>query len=248
MRLLADGSSPPARGTLVHDHLGRGAVRFIPACAGNTPRFPCPARPRAVHPRLRGEHPLANTIFTNPPGSSPPARGTLCDAEDGTQKGRFIPACAGNTGGATPMPCHRSVHPRLRGEHRRRKTPRSSGLGSSPPARGTREMRGWSTLLARFIPACAGNTPLASPRLPCTSVHPRLRGEHSYTISSFPFCLGSSPPARGTPHIRDGDGAAFRFIPACAGNTRASEWRQSPHSVHPRLRGEHRPLILIERT
>ena len=74
------GSSPPARGT--RRDLGVVAVvdRFIPACAGNT-RCTSARRGRpAVHPRLRGEHCLA--ACSSPPhaGSSPPARGTRCNA------------------------------------------------------------------------------------------------------------------------------------------------------------------------
>ncbi len=115
----------------------------------------------------------------------------------------------------------RAVHPRGRGEHARRQV-----------------------LLAsrdRFIPAGAGNTtgggvPLligasgSSPRARGTrcvllrsdrkAVHPRGRGEHA-------ICRIQLVPER-------------RFIPAGAGNTRASPHR-SPGalSVHPRGRGEH---------
>ena len=49
------GSSPHARGTDSRQALHRREDRFIPACAGNSPRRPpAPDRP-AVHPRMRGE-------------------------------------------------------------------------------------------------------------------------------------------------------------------------------------------------
>ena len=51
--------------------------------------------------------------------------------------------------------------------------------------------------------------------------------------------LGSSPRARGTPLIRALDRQRERFIPACAGNTKAEMDVGAVVSVHPRVRGEH---------
>ena len=51
--------------------------------------------------------------------------------------------------------------------------------------------------------------------------------------------LGSSPPARGTRYDSLGTAFSSRFIPACAGNTRASSIMETRRTVHPRLRGEH---------
>ena len=75
------GSSPRVRGTrLCRTHVS-GAVRFIPACAGNTARRHA-ARPGAqVHPRVCGEHVPQHGMGNLPHG--------------------FIPACAGNTSALT---------------------------------------------------------------------------------------------------------------------------------------------------
>ncbi|KDX01630.1 hypothetical protein AC17_0597 [Escherichia coli 2-210-07_S3_C2] len=50
--------------------------------------------------------------------------------------------------------------------------------GLSPLARGTRLYFVHLLLFFRFIPAGAGNTPVATPRVKNPPVYPRWRGEH----------------------------------------------------------------------
>ena len=92
------GSSPRMRGT----HLPRLIVcsfgRFIPAYAGNTGKSACRARPRAVHPRVCGEHSTRSRKIRTIPGSSPRMRGTPPNSNRVSIASRFIPAYAGNTG------------------------------------------------------------------------------------------------------------------------------------------------------
>ena len=93
--------------------------------------------------------------------------------------------------------------------------------------------------MGRFIPACAGNT-FSNTRLRQTSsVHPRVRGEHCSLDFRRDSKAGSSPRARGTLHYRSLFSSIYRFIPACAGNTRVKRWRRGLELVHPRVRGEH---------
>ena len=135
-----------------------------------------------------------------------------------------------------------SVHPRRRGEHRIRKSSRKIILGSSPQARGTRQICFWRRRYPRFIPAGAGNTSSSSSRSSLSSVHPRRRGEHRPDPHSRSSGSGSSPQARGT-HLRELLMSSLcRFIPAGAGNTPPVSLRLSRTSVHPRRRGEHRLL------
>jgi hypothetical protein len=153
----SSGSSPPARGTGARAPQGPVAARFIPACAGNGTRRRCLPHTRSVHPRLRGERPAIDTGSGSSHGSSPPARGTgrFCLAR--LRPCRFIPACAGNGSWWLNPTCATSVHPRLRGERRRRSVRARCPCGSSPPARGTGARARRLERLERFIPACAGN-------------------------------------------------------------------------------------------
>ena len=50
---------------------------------------------------------------------------------------------------------------------------------------------------------------------------------------------GLPPPARGARVRSYGTEPVYRSTPACAGSTPLRWWPCSPHSVYPRLRGEH---------
>ena len=198
--------------------------RFIPPRAGNTH---CRSRGRpgtTVHPRTGGEHSSHGSVCFKCSGSSPHGRGTHRHVDVVVGDPRFIPARAGNTIPASTASSVRSVHPRTGGEHLPTVIIVWSCIGSSPHGRGTRASHSQQRLLHRFIPARAGNTrhSLRNPfRVP---VHPRTGGEHWCIDYGTMFLTGSSPHGRGT--RRDGrradDLPVLRFIPARAGNTRAS--------------------------
>ncbi|ESG31602.1 hypothetical protein SEEMEL47_08456 [Salmonella enterica subsp. enterica serovar Meleagridis] len=92
-----NGLSPLARGTPQPGSPLLCKERFIPAGAGNTVRRNRPVICGAVYPRWRGEHaaPLRPDLVIF--GLSPLARGTRCRTGGAANRGRFIPAGAGNT-------------------------------------------------------------------------------------------------------------------------------------------------------
>ena len=152
-----------------------------------------------VHPRVGGEHFGARVGSTRGRGSSPRGRGTLCDEEVRRFKGRFIPAWAGNTLHREPGVRSTAVHPRVGGEHIDSNCGRSCGVGSSPRGRGTHQAVVALLLVARFIPAWAGNTSGSAGSAGSWSVHPRVGGEHDSAKDFGGVECGSSPRGRGTP-------------------------------------------------
>ena len=93
--------------------------------------------------------------------------------------------------------------------------------------------------MLRFIPASAGNTPIARTPAWRDPVHPRERGEHTSTSPASNCATGSSPRARGTPAGPHHGVVPARFIPASAGNTSGHPGCGIWCAVHPRERGEH---------
>ena len=233
------GSSPRARGT-------RPAPRFIPALASTS----------SVHPRVRGEHMCSMPLRSSPRARGtrqsssfshvlhsavhPRVRGEHLDALQRPARGRFIPACAGNTGATAWRPAPAPVHPRVRGEHLPSTTRRTRST-VHPRVRGEHQTQSRTTVdRGRFIPACAGNTRANSILASRTSVHPRVRGEHDrqspgdalispvhprvrgehvLAWTATADTTGSSPRARGTRERFAQQYVQSRFIPACAGNT-----------------------------
>ena len=175
-----------------------GLLSVHPRVRGEHPSAARQSRCAPVHPRVRGEHEPASPGAAGG-GSSPRARGTQRLQLSFPRPGRFIPACAGNTDDLADLKAAVAVHPRVRGEHANAGYTDVRYRGSSPRARGTPQADVSYAAHSRFIPACAGNTlnssysggasAGSSPRARgtrrsaergsrCTSVHPRVRGEH----------------------------------------------------------------------
>ncbi len=176
--IYRSGSSPRPRGTLADSLVAKLCERFIPASAGNTPTPSQHGSPRAVHPRVRGEHRRLDRLAGATGGSSPRPRGTPLRCPVLPRLRRFIPASAGNTSKTTAVPIYPPVHPRVRGEHAGPVECTGHLAGSSPRPRGTRFLKKAMVALCRFIPASAGNTSSRATLTTPSPVHPRVRGEH----------------------------------------------------------------------
>ncbi len=181
---LAAGSSPHPRGTLQAACAAEALVRFIPASAGNTSDAIAALNPATVHPRIRGEHRISALLSFPGTGSSPHPRGTPRAQPLECLALRFIPASAGNTRTSRGSRIQKTVHPRIRGEHRLAFQQVSGSGGSSPHPRGTPSARSARRCPARFIPASAGNTEVGRRYGLSNPVHPRIRGEHPASSSS----------------------------------------------------------------
>ncbi len=232
------GSSPHARGTQLAPTGETPRRRIIPACAGN-------ARPRSAtrtraadHPRMRGERDIVAVVQRVAVGSSPHARGTRLFGGGAGQRGRIIPACAGNAREHAGRRVRHADHPRMRGERVGFLFGEDADDGSSPHARGTPHHPPPLPARRRIIPACAGNAPARSTPSNATPDHPRMRGERVRARYVIVPVTGSSPHARGTRGPRLILRVHYRIIPACAGNAgrRAAGTATTPD--HPRMRGE----------
>ena len=171
------------------------------------------------HPRIRGEHYVNSTYPALAAGSSPHTRGAPQLGRRPSRRSGIIPAYAGSTRVAgLPGRCQRD-HPRIRGEHFRRRARRRVVAGSSPHTRGALNGANIGYKARRIIPAYAGST-MASYRLDLmTQDHPRIRGEHVEMTLHKNGLVG--------------------IIPAYAGSTCGAGGRRTAIPDHPRIRGEH---------
>ena len=233
-----NGSSPRVRGTRIRSLGGNPRCRFIPACAGNAPRWPCAMPVPSVHPRVCGERfpELGDAVRGN--GSSPRVRGTPLDGLAPCRCLRFIPACAGNAPALISGKYAGTVHPRVCGERCSTVVRLLPPPGSSPRVRGTRIRSLGGNPRCRFIPACAGNARVPDGRRNRRAVHPRVCGERGSSAVPSMTGAGSSPRVRGTLSCGFQDVKRHRFIPACAGNAKVPRQHAGGVTVHPRVCGE----------
>src|SRR5690606_2356597 len=135
------------------------------------------ARPRPVHPRVRGD--LGDGAPSRPrfDGSPPRARGPLREQRIGRQQPRFTPACAGTSALAGRGGCLRTVHPRARGDLGGAGAHHAASAGSPPRARGPPSSTWSSRASGRFTPACAGTSGNHHSVVLLVTVHPRVRGD-----------------------------------------------------------------------
>ena len=213
-------------------------TRFIPASAGNGVSCCLSAAIRSVHPRERGERSCSSWLDTAVAGSSPRARGTAGVMVPASDRGRFIPASAGNGCSVDSATFSTPVHPRERGERSRSARVIHAQFGSSPRARGTEQAQEPIQFRERFIPASAGNGPASASVTSPAPVHPRERGERETGTEVLWGRIGSSPRARGTDSYCRRQNSLCRFIPASAGNGNeyATGWLDIAGSS-PRARG-----------
>ena len=222
------GSSPPAWGTQRRRRRAAASRGLIPTCVGNT--IPCAyvSSVSWAHPHLRGEHVEQPPYTRRPPGSSPPAWGTLRVPLPHQARRGLIPTCVGNTNPGSVGLRPERAHPHLRGEHYDEWQASKTVWGSSPPAWGTLRMSELLSSQVRLIPTCVGNTMLS--------------------VAPSNFVDGSSPPAWGTPPVPAPPPAPRGLIPTCVGNTPIIHGSIPCSQAHPHLRGEHvMSMALTER-
>ena len=212
------GSSPLTRGKPRAAGRARPRCRLIPAHAGKTASPRRGDRPRAAHPRSRGENGYFSLISSASAGSSPLTRGKLDTITFSRRFSGLIPAHAGKTSGSESQGLGGRAHPRSRGENSAACDLRHIRLGSSPLTRGKHPVGDGFRVGGGLIPAHAGKTTGRCGRTSRRRAHPRSRGENVASKDWPLIVAGSSPLTRGKP--------------------RTGTTPRRPRRAHPRSRGE----------
>ena len=175
----------------------KGRPRIIPAHAGQTTWRSCAASNPADHPRACGANKGAGGNLNGRYGSSPRMRGKPHQRVMPPAGRRIIPAHAGQTRALARPDQRRTDHPRACGAN-------SSGafsmirlIGSSPRMRGKRVGSVPVGILARIIPAHAGQTQSHQRNGKEDADHPRACGANHVPQQDARQPRGSSPRMRG---------------------------------------------------
>ena len=191
------GSSPRMRGKRVRARASATRARIIPAHAGQTHRMQRGFMAGPDHPRACGANVHTAYQLRFPAGSSPRMRGKRLHDRCHRQRGRIIPAHAGQTPAVPRVTRSWTDHPRACGANRVTSSACSNMVGSSPRMRG--KLPDGHTVLehVRIIPAHAGQT-IACVWVPSTKAdHPRACGANLSSFHTTCIGSGSSPRMRG---------------------------------------------------
>ena len=152
------GSSPHVRGALRAGRFSGTFAGIIPACAGSTNAQRFSKCLLWDHPRMCGEHDFQSFVVPFGLGSSPHVRGALITLTIRSFRIGIIPACAGSTDLRSHSTFRAWDHPRMCGEHWRKREKFVSMPGSSPHVRGAPVIVMCILTSCGIIPACAGST------------------------------------------------------------------------------------------
>ena len=109
-------------------------------------------------------------------GLSPRVRGNLQRPQLDAGSRRSIPACAGEPCGQPSDAQHQRVYPRVCGGTLTARMTEVKGRGLSPRVRGNLLLAALTPILARSIPACAGEPVERMPDIHAKRVYPRVCG------------------------------------------------------------------------
>ena len=172
----ACGLSPRVRGNLLINQISALAERSIPACAGEPPQCRRLRTEHWVYPRVCGGtfHRSGNRFGQS--GLSPRVRGNPENLTPRPPPIRSIPACAGEPCPSSTRWYCCAVYPRVCGGTRGGAVGIGGDYGLSPRVRGNPVAVGPGVVVARSIPACAGE-PFLDNRQPAQQkVYPRVCG------------------------------------------------------------------------
>ena len=215
------GSSPRMRGKRVRARASATRARIIPAHAGQTHRMQRGFMAGPDHPRACGANVHTAYQLRFPAGSSPRMRGKRLHDRCHRQRGRIIPAHAGQTSWIGMNISSLSDHPRACGANLPDCKCSFTYAGSSPRMRGKLVAHTRNTLPQRIIPAHAGQTAFGSAPAYAGPDHPRACGANGKTVSHYCWRFGSSPRMRGKLVVCLLCVRFVRIIPAHAGQTAA---------------------------
>ena len=240
------GPSPRGRGSPTGARSDAGALRSIPAWAGEPRAGPRYRDGRKVHPRVGGGAGAWHRDTESASGPSPRGRGSPDVLHHVAGAQGSIPAWAGEPETIRHRLAGRTVHPRVGGGADDAYRLALLGQGPSPRGRGSRRRVLGRRLRERSIPAWAGEPRKILGVDVRVAVHPRVGGGAALRPNRRQQAQGPSPRGRGSRLAVALVASVAGSIPAWAGEPRRIPCRRRPRSVHPRVGGgaEHRERLV----
>ena len=176
LQIVRQGLSPRVRGNPLVAKSGLQNPGSIPACAGEPPSRRLANENQTVYPRVCGGTRAWAQPSRQSSGLSPRVRGNHWRLVRSGNRGRSIPACAGEPCAISGVGLVWWVYPRVCGGTRASWRRASRNAGLSPRVRGNRSPIPRVQAQRGSIPACAGEPPRRRPDILQSAVYPRVCG------------------------------------------------------------------------
>ena len=170
-------------------------------------------------------------------GLSPRVRGKHIGNPIENHVRRSIPACTGETAGASEGCACVQVYPRVYGGNQCIVGHLQCCQGLSPRVRGKPAELEPKSITVRSIPACTGETIAERIHGVPNRVYPRVYGGNQIQTCRGDLLGGLSPRVRGKRLYRHRQDRRPGSIPACTGETRLTDSLAAPSQVYPRVYG-----------
>ena len=237
LRKIRSGRSPRMRGKRQCAAHRTHVERSIPAYAGETASSTIRRWSFTVDPRVCGGNSRPMRRSSSSRGRSPRMRGKHGARGMRPASHRSIPAYAGETRRPARRSRGASVDPRVCGGNDTTMMNMPVFPGRSPRMRGKLQLVKECAVHPRSIPAYAGETKWGLTGKRSVQVDPRVCGGNLASPPRISLRPGRSPRMRGKQRPNQIAKAAFRSIPAYAGETIVSIASMVPISVDPRVCG-----------
>ena len=219
--------------------------RYNPACAGTTNKNAYKKSRCEIQPRVCGDYASGMKYICSVYDTTPRVRGLPIVVDDGVERRRYNPACAGTTALRAAARERSAIQPRVCGDYRTTMLSATPWLDTTPRVRGLPSSTVSRLYAVRYNPACAGTTRACHPARCLQPIQPRVCGDYIIAKLFYDIASDTTPRVRGLRGAMSHRLLRCRYNPACAGTTDRRRPLLDALMIQPRVCGDYFAALYV---